>query len=45
MTGLQIMFEILQADFHNPGHAEALLTLLDHYARDPMGGGEPLSII
>jgi GNAT superfamily N-acetyltransferase len=37
------MFEILQADLDNPVHAKALLDLLDHYARDPMGGGEPLS--
>lgn len=25
------------------GHAAALLALLDHYASDPMGAGEPLS--
>lgn len=37
------MFEILQAELDNPVHAGALLDLLDHYARDPMGGGEPLS--
>lgn len=34
---------ICQADLANPTHAQALLTLLDGYARDPMGGGEPLS--
>ena len=37
------MFHILQADLHNPVHADALLVLLDHYARDPMGGGRALS--
>lgn len=37
------MFEILQADLQNPVHTQALLGLLDHYARDPMGGGEALS--
>ncbi|MCP5325172.1 MAG: GNAT family N-acetyltransferase [Oceanospirillaceae bacterium] len=35
--------QIIQANFHNPQHAEHLLELLDMYARDPMGGGEPLS--
>ncbi|HEX6734132.1 MAG TPA: GNAT family N-acetyltransferase [Azonexus sp.] len=28
---------------HDPGHARAWLELLDHYARDPMGGGSGLS--
>ena len=27
----------------NAQHAAALLALLDHYARDPMGGGKPLA--
>jgi ribosomal protein S18 acetylase RimI-like enzyme len=31
------------ADYANPVHAQALVALLDAYARDPMGGGEPLS--
>jgi len=26
----------------NPAHATALVALLDHYARDPMGGGKAL---
>lgn len=30
------------ADYANPAHREALLTLLDAYARDPAGGGTPL---
>ncbi len=34
---------IFQADYTNPAHMDALLSLLDGYARDPMGGGEPLS--
>ena len=34
---------ICQADYSNPQHINALMTLLDGYARDPMGGGEPLS--
>lgn len=34
---------IVRADYANPVHAEALVMLLDAYARDPAGGGEPLS--
>ena len=34
---------ICRADYANPQHAAALVALLDAYARDPMGGGEPLS--
>lgn len=34
---------ICRADYANPTHARALVSLLDAYARDPMGGGEPLS--
>lgn len=30
-------------DFANPTHCAALVMLLDAYARDPMGGGEPLA--
>jgi ribosomal protein S18 acetylase RimI-like enzyme len=37
-----IMIEIVQADLLQPRHAAALVTLLDAYARDPMGGGQPL---
>lgn len=33
---------ILRADYHNPEHATAIAELLDAYARDPMGGAEPL---
>jgi GNAT superfamily N-acetyltransferase len=38
MQGVRAMM----ADYANPGHARAVADLLDHYARDPMGGGEPL---
>jgi len=31
------------ADYHNPKHEQAILKLLDLYAQDPMGGGQPLS--
>jgi ribosomal protein S18 acetylase RimI-like enzyme len=34
--------QVLQADYHNPIHAQALAYLLDQYARDPMGGGKAL---
>ncbi|MCB1888536.1 MAG: GNAT family N-acetyltransferase [Rhodocyclaceae bacterium] len=30
-------------DLGDPAQADAWLTLLDHYACDPMGGGQPLS--
>ena len=37
------MIEIIRADLTNPIHANALITLLNRYALDPMGGGEALS--
>lgn len=37
------MVEILRADLSNSSHAAALTSLLDCYARDPMGGGKGLS--
>lgn len=36
------MIQIKQADLTDARHGEAIVTLLDAYARDPMGGGEPL---
>ncbi len=33
---------IIRADYANPDHAAAIVSLLDVYARDPMGGGSPL---
>ncbi|HWR77609.1 MAG TPA: GNAT family N-acetyltransferase [Thiobacillus sp.] len=37
------MIDIARARYDDPAHAAALLELLDAYARDPAGGGEPLS--
>lgn len=37
------LVNIFPANYANPTHAKALVTLLDAYARDPAGGGEPLS--
>lgn len=34
---------ICRADYHRPAHADALVFLLDAYARDAAGGGQPLS--
>ena len=34
--------DIFQADYANPTHGTALVTLLDEYARHPMGGGKGL---
>jgi ribosomal protein S18 acetylase RimI-like enzyme len=38
-----LSLRIARADYTNPEHAAALVSLLDAYARDPMGGAEPLS--
>jgi len=35
--------DICRADYRKPGHAAAVLDLLDAYARDAAGGGQPLS--
>jgi len=35
--------EVRQADYANTADAEAVVMLLNGYATDPMGGGEPLS--
>jgi GNAT superfamily N-acetyltransferase len=40
---MTIMTHILTADFNNPAHAEAIVYLLNEYAKDPMGGGAELS--
>ena len=34
--------DCFQADYHNVRHADAIVYLLDNYAREPMGGGKPL---
>lgn len=33
---------VLQASYTNPVHAEAIGLVLNHYAEDPMGGGQSL---
>ncbi|WP_137939163.1 GNAT family N-acetyltransferase [Chitinivorax sp. B] len=35
---------LLTVDFDNNDHARDFLALLDHYAHDPMGGGDGLSL-
>jgi len=37
------MLRIVQANLDEQAHADAVLALLQHYALDPMGGGEALS--
>ncbi len=37
------MFTVVEADLTNESHANAYLSLMSHYACDPMGGGEDLS--
>ncbi|WP_331351480.1 GNAT family N-acetyltransferase [Cellvibrio sp. UBA7671] len=39
----QRQINIVRVDYGNPQHGSDLVLLLDSYARDPMGGGEPLS--
>ncbi|MBX2835134.1 MAG: GNAT family N-acetyltransferase [Micavibrio sp.] len=34
---------IIRADYNNPKHAKDIITLLNSYATDPMGGGTPIS--
>ncbi len=34
---------VLRADYANPGHADALVSVLNAYAQDPAGGGAALS--
>ena len=36
------MIEIVRVRYDDPAHAATLVDLLDAYARDPAGGGEPL---
>ena len=37
------MVEIIRADLHNPRHGEALIAMLDEYARGRDGGGSALA--
>ena len=41
-TAFAQMIDILLADYSRPAHQQAILMLLDAYARDPMGGGQGL---
>ena len=43
MAQTHLPLRVLQADYADPVHGQALLELLDAYARDPAGGGQPLS--
>lgn len=43
MSPLPSALRVCRVDYHNPLHAQALVKVLDAYALDPMGGGEPLS--
>jgi ribosomal protein S18 acetylase RimI-like enzyme len=40
---LQPALDVVLANYHDGAHARALVDLLDSYASDPAGGGEPLS--
>ncbi len=40
---LPLTVRVCRADYANPVHAAAVVSLLDAYAQDPMGGGEALS--
>ena len=40
----QLSLHICQADYANPAHAQAVVSLLDAYAKDPAGGGTALSL-
>ena len=42
-AGSASRWKVIQADYTNPVHAQALVALLDAYAQDPAGGGEALS--
>ena len=35
--------QVRRAQLNDPDHQQAILTLLDHYARQPMGDGSPLA--
>ena len=35
--------QLCRADYQHPAHAQALIFLLDAYARDAAGGGQPLA--
>lgn len=41
---MAMVFQVRRADYANQNDAAALVMLLDAYASDPAGGGEPLSV-
>ncbi len=43
MTASPLLLDVRMADYDDPADAIAVVAMLDEYARDPMGGGEPLS--
>jgi ribosomal protein S18 acetylase RimI-like enzyme len=40
---MQLQLNLIEANYADATHMNVLIGLLDAYARDPMGGGEPLS--
>ncbi len=42
MSGPPMTIEIVEADLERPEHQQAVCKMLDAYASDPMGGGQPL---
>ncbi|PKO60033.1 MAG: GNAT family N-acetyltransferase [Betaproteobacteria bacterium HGW-Betaproteobacteria-19] len=42
-TSAATALHITELDLAHAPHAHAFIDLLDHYARDPMGGGKPLA--
>ena len=43
MNAIAPPLTVTLADYRDPADARTVVELLDSYARDPMGGGEPLS--
>ena len=37
------MIDVVVADYSNPTHCEAIITLLNQYSSEPIGAGKPLS--
>lgn len=42
-ASIQGPLQVCRADYRNPAHAAALVYLLNAYAQDPAGGGQPLN--
>lgn len=43
MTTRSDKIQVRRVHYNDASDAEALVALLDHYAQDPMGGGQPLT--